>query len=188
MVLVIALLCALGFRVRGGLEIKGHKMPLNKYWFAVLFALCACYLHGWDLNYFIVVAIAARLSTQIVGWGKYVGACLSGQFDKTEVECYMIDKTLEPLYIKINGKQYNLVDKGFLYGVVALGLRGLILSFIIGLALQSIPFMLCGWCMGLVYYLVGLYSRKVKALTKGGWNLSEWVFGFYLGLILWFVI
>lgn len=59
------------------------------------------------------------------------------------------------------------------------------MTFIIGLALRSVPFMLTGLSMGTVYYLGGLFARKVlKKYDKTGWDLSEIIFGGYLALCL----
>lgn len=194
--MLTALLCSLGFRIRGGLgERWGWKFPLNKYWFAAIFASCYVHLTGWDLNRFLVMFIAARLSTQLAGWGEYCGCVLglvNPQSDREDLP--KVDHILDNMKWDAHGVKiwkwtihipaFNLLDHSILFGWLGLTVRGLYLSFIIGLALQSIPFMLCGLAMGTIYWLNGLFSRKVYTLCKGGWNASEWEFGFYLGLIL----
>lgn len=202
--IAIVLLCALGFRIRGGLgERWGWKFPLNKYWFALIFSACDAWLNGWDLNRFAVMFIAARLSTQLAGWGEFVG-CVLGKsqpqpdrkdfpkvddmLDNMNWEAHDVKVDLSDWYFPykttIHIPAFNLLDHSILFGWLGLTIRGLYLSFIIGLALQSIPYMLCGAAMGTIYWLCGLFSRKVYPLYKGGWNVSEWLYGAYLGLML----
>lgn len=193
---VIVLLCALGFRIRGGLgERWGWKFPLNKWWFAVIFSLCAAYLHGWDQNYQLVLMIAARLSTQLAGWGEYVGCVLGlAQPQPDREDLPKVDHILDNMKwdahdVKvwkwtIHIPAFNLLDHAILFGWLGLTIRGLYMTFIIGLALQSIPFMLCGLAMGTIYWLCGLFSRKVYPLYKGGWNIAELIYGGYLGWML----
>lgn len=208
--LIIGLLCALGFCIRGGLgERWGWKFPLNKFWFAGIFSACDAWLHGWSLNRFAVMFIAVRLSTQLAGWGEYVG-CVLGirkpQKDredfpkvdhildnmKWEAQDFKIDFTIHIPFTKwdipfkktIHVPAFNLLDHPILFGWLGLSIRGLYMTFIIGLALQSIPFMLCGLAMGTIYWLAGLFSRKVYPLYKGGWNIAEIAYGFYLGMML----
>lgn len=194
---LISLLCALGFRIRGGLgERWGWKFPLNKWWFAVIFSLCAAYLHGWDQNYQLVLMIAARLSTQLAGWGEYVGCVLGiaepqpDREDLPKVDHIMDNMKWDAHDVKVwkwtvHIPAFNLLDHAILFGWLGLTIRGLYMTFIIGLALQSIPFMLCGLAMGTIYWLCGLFSRKVYPLYKGGWNIAELIYGGYLGWMLW---
>lgn len=193
---IIVSLCALGFRIRGGLgERWGWKFPLNKWWFAVIFSLCAAYLHGWDQNYQLVLMIAARLSTQLAGWGEYVGCVLGIAEPQPEREDLpKVDHILDNLHWEardvkvwkwtVRVPAFNLLDHAILFGWLGLTVRGLYMTFIIGLALQSIPFMVCGVAMGTIYWLVGLFSRKVYPLYKGGWNIAELIYGAYLGWML----
>ena len=59
------------------------------------------------------------------------------------------------------------------------------MTFIIGLAMQNIPFMFVGLGMGICYGLSGLFARKVlKKYDKTGWNIGEWVYGFYIGSMM----
>ena len=76
--LIITAINSLANRIRGGLDIPFTKknFPLHKAYFALAFALSACYLKGWNLNYFTVVFIGTFLGTQLCGWGEYKGCCL----------------------------------------------------------------------------------------------------------------
>ncbi|MBP5698683.1 MAG: hypothetical protein J6W96_04070 [Alphaproteobacteria bacterium] len=193
---IISLLNAFGFRVRGGLgERWGFKFPLNKWWFAVIFSLCTAYLQGWDQNYQLVLMIATRISTQIAGWGEYVGCVLgiaqpqSDREDLPKVDHILDNMKWEAHDVKvwkwtIHVPAFNLLDHGVLFGWLGLTIRGLYMTFIIGLALRSIPFMLCGLAMGSIYWFAGWLYRKGLNDGKGGWNIGEWLYGFYLGLML----
>lgn len=181
--ILIVLICSLCFRIRGGLRIPftDKKFPLNKFWFALGFAGCWCWLNGWNLNSFAVIAIATYVSTSAFGWGEFAGSVLGIGKPSERSDCPMVDDIVDNLVIC----GHKLVDYPIAFGWVGLSMRGLILSFIIGLALNSIPFMLYGLAMGSVYYVCGLFARKVlKKMDKTGWNISEWVFGAYLGLCL----
>lgn len=186
--LLIVLGCAFCFRVRGGLRIPhtDKKFPLNKYWFAIFFALSACFLRVWSFNFFLVTAIAARLSTQIYGWGEALGCvCGISKPDPERKDCELIDDIMDCARITIKGREFKLIDFPIFWGWCWVSLRGLIMTFIIGLALNSIPFMLCGLAMGTVYYLCGLFVRKVlKKFDKTGWNIGEIFWGMTLGLML----
>jgi hypothetical protein len=191
---LIPFLCSLGFRIRGGLgERWGWKFPLNKYWFAGIFALCACWLKGWDWNYFLVTFIAARLSTQLAGWGEFVWCAIGmgvpdpNRSDFAEADEFVDNFEIQERDIKIwkwniHIPHFKLSDYPKLFGVVGLTFRGVYLSFIIGLALQSIPYMVWGLPMGLIYYIGGCLFRLGLDDKKNGWNISEYLFGFYLGL------
>lgn len=192
--MLIVLLCALGFRIRGGLgERWGWKFPLNKYWFAGIFAACDAWLNGWELNRFVVMFIAARLATQLAGWGEFVGCALGKSQPQPDRKDFpKVDDMLDNMKwcahdVKvwkwtIHIPAFDLLDHSILFGWLGLTIRGLYLSFIIGLALQSIPFMLWGAAMGTIYWICGLFSRKVYPLYKGGWNVSEICMGAWLGL------
>lgn len=191
---LIPLLSALGFRIRGGLgERWGWKFPLNKYWFAAIFALCACWLKGWDWNYFLVVFIATRLSTQLAGWGEGNGCALGvSKPDPNRIDMYEADEFCNNFEIQerdikiwkwnIHIPHFKLIDHPQLWGVTYLTIRGVYLSFIIGLALNSMPFMVWGTAMGVIYWFAGWLYRKGLNDGKSGWNIGEWLFGFYLGI------
>lgn len=183
--LLYILISGLMFRIRGGLKIKGHKLPLCKWWFAVWFACLSCILRGWGLNTFLVVLIATRLATQLCGWGEVKGcACGIGKPNPDRKDFPEVDEFID----NFEYKGWRLIDHPILFGVVGLTFRGVYLSFIIGLALNSIPFMLCGAFWGLECYLCGLFARKVlKKMDKTGWNADEYCVGGWLALnlILW---
>ena len=193
---LIPFLCSLGFRIRGGLgERWGWKFPLNKFWFAGIFSACDAWLHGWDLNRFSVMFIAVRLSTQLAGWGEFVGCVLGiAQPQPDREDLPKVDHILDNMKwdahdVKvwkwtIHIPDFNLLDHGVLFGWLGLTVRGLYMTFIIGLALQSIPFMLCGLAMGSIYWFAGWLYRLGLNDGKGGWNIGEWLYGFYLGLML----
>lgn len=181
-------LSALTFRIRGGLRIPftDKKFPLCKWWFAVWFAILACILKGWSLNFFIIMTIATMVSTSCYGWGEAVSCvCGVGKVNPDRKDCELIDDIMDNAKITIKGKTYSLTDFPILWGWCWVSLRGLILSFIMGLAINSIPFMLCGLAMGTIYYLGGLFARKVlKKNDKTGWNISEICWGMALGIFL----
>lgn len=184
--LIISFLSAFGFRVRGGLDIPftNKNFPLNKFWWAFIFAGCAKYLYQGDWNLYWVVFLATLISTQVYGWGEYCGCALSGNKPTERSDCDLVDDIVDNLKISCKGKVYKLTDYPYLFGVVGLSLRGLIISFLIGLSLNNIPFMIYGLAMGFIYYLCGLFSRKVIPLEKDGWCCAEWCFGYYIGLML----
>lgn len=191
---LIPFLCGFGFRVRGGLfERQWRRLPLNKWWFATIFALCAYWLKGWEWNYFWVVFIAARLSTQLAGWGEFVGCAIGAakpqpeRSDFAEADEFVDNFEIQERDIKIwkwniHIPHFKLTDYPQLFGVVGLTFRGVYLSFIIGLALQSIPYMVWGLPMGVIYWFAGWLYRKGLDDGKSGWNIGEWLFGPYLGL------
>lgn len=182
--LLIECISSFLWRVRGGLKFLGHKLPLNKVWFALFYAGAFCYLDGWDLNTFTVVAIATLVSYQEYGWGEYVGCVLGVSKPSERSDCSLVDDIVDTLKITWKGKVYKLTDYPVLFGLVGLSLRGLILTFTIGLAIQNIPYMLTGLAMGSIYWLGGWICRHIKDDGKNGWNWAEWLFGFYLGLVL----
>lgn len=186
--LLISLIDSFLWRVRGGWRIPytNKKVFLNKLWFAVAFGIEAGILKGWNWNFVIITALATWVSYQAYGWGEYVScACGVGTPNPNRRDCELVDNIVDSLVIKFKGKVYKLTDYPILFGWVGLSLRGLILSFIIGLALNSMPFMVCGLAMGTIYWLAGLIARKIlKKYDKTGWNLGEICFGFYLGLCL----
>lgn len=185
---LISLLDSFLWRVRGGLRIPftDKEFPLCKLWFAIAFGIEAGLLKGWNWNFVIITALATLVSYQAYGWGEYIGCvCGVGKPNPDRSDCDLVDNIVDNLVIKFRGKVYKLTDYPILFGWVGLSLRGLILSFIIGLALNSIPFMICGLAMGTVYWIAGIIARKIlKKFDKTGWNLGEWFFGAYLGLML----
>lgn len=194
---LISCLCSLGFRIRGGLgERWGWKFPLNKWWFAAIFASCSTWLYDcWEWNFFWVLFIAARLSTQLAGWGEYVGCVLGmAQPQPDREDLPKVDHILDNMKwdahdVKVwkwtvHIPAFNLLDHGVLFGWLGLTVRGLYMTFIIGLAQQSIPFMLCGLAMGSIYWFAGWLYKLGLDDKKCGWNIGEWLYGFYLGVML----
>lgn len=182
--LIIALIDSFLWRVRGGLRMyKDKKFPLNKLWFAIAFGIEAGLLKGWNWNFVIITAIATLVSYQVYGWGEYIGCLLCGDKPSERSDCDLVDDIVDNLKIGCKGKVYKLTDYPVAWGWLGLSLRGLILTFIIGLALNSIPFMISGFAMGTVYWLGGQFNKLIDD-GKCGWKWAEWFFGFYLGLML----
>lgn len=180
---LICLVSSFLWRVRGGLKFWGHKVPLNKLWFAPFFGGAYCYLTGWSWNVFAIVSLATFVSYQAYGWGEYIGCLLCGSKPSERSDCDMVDEIVDSLKITWKGKVYKLTDYPVLFGWVGLSLRGLILSFIIGLGMQNFWFMLVGLGMGTVYWLGGLVNKLIDD-GKCGWRWAEWLFGLYLGIML----
>lgn len=183
--MLVALLNALGFRARGGLGEKwGWRLPLCKWWFAVIWTGCFIYLtknHDWtSFDYWqriISVFIGARLSTQFCGWGEAVGCALGlREPDPKEMNELDFDEFCD-------SKPY-LLKHPQLYGIVWLTLRGVLLSYLIASPMNNLLLMLAGAPMGLIYWFSGWLYRKGLNDGKGGWRIAEWLYGFYLGLML----
>jgi hypothetical protein len=172
------------WRVRGGLRINDKKLPLNKIWFALVFAAEFCYMTGWDWNIFIIVSLAVFVSYQAFGWGEYIGCLLTGTKPTERSDCSLVDDIVDTLKITYKGKVYKLTDYPRLFGWVGTSLRGLIMTFIIGLPMLDIPFMLCGLAMGTVYGIGGLIDHYVIKDGKFGWCWAEYLWGLALGIFL----
>lgn len=190
---VLVLIGGLMYRIRGGLDMPftDKHFPLNKLWWATYCTFVCWYLFGYDLTLLVTCWIACRMSTQIAGWSKYVVACTQGKLkDLFEIEVYTIDKIVNSLHITIKGKKIYLYEYPFLYGIIAMGMRGLLLTFIVGLCFHSVPYMLSGACLGLVYYCGGLIDRHIYPDGKGGWNWSEYLVGmvFTIFNLIWWKI
>ena len=176
------------YRIRGGLDMPftDKHFPLNKLWWATYCTFVCWYLYNWTTETWIWTLlitcwIACRMSTQIAGWSKYVvAACMGKLKDPFEIEVYTIDRVVNSLHITIKGKVIHLYDYPFLYGIVSMGMRGLLLTFIVGLCFRSVPYMLSGALLGVIYWLGGLTDRHIISDGKGGWNISEIYTGMYL--------
>ncbi len=122
---------------------------------------------------------------QQFGWGTYIGALFGTAPSQAEVP--QIDEIVNSVRITLHGKVVRLSEYPRLWGFAALGLRGLMWSFFIGLAVRSIPVMLCGALMPLCYLFGEAIDRRL--LRKGGktaWNLGEWLWGAALtGFVVW---
>ena len=102
-------------------------------------------------------------------------------------EVPQIDEIVNSVKFTFKGKTVYLSEYPRVWGFAALALRGLMWSFFIGLALQSVPVMVCGVLMPVCYALTGFLDRMV--IKKGGktaWNLGEWLWGAVLtAFVLW---
>lgn len=186
MIYLYALISAIAFRIRGGLRIPftDKKFPLCKWYFATWFACLAVILKGWNWQYFAIMLIASRMSTCIAGWGEAVGCALGlGGVNPNRNDYLDFDEFCDNFHIG----SWKLVDHPQLFGVVWLTLRGLLLSFLIGLGANSVLYILWGAPMGLIYWLSGWFARKVKDDGKHGWYYAELLYGYWLGLgaLLW---
>ncbi len=178
------IISAITFRIRGGLRVFGKKFPLNKLWFAAWFACLRCILKGWYIKSWLVMFIASRMATQICGWGEAVGCALGvGKPNPNRNDYLDFDEFCDNFHIG----DWKLIDHPQLFGVVWLTLRGILLTFLIGLATNSIFYMIWGAPMGLIYWLSGWFARTVKDDGKNGWYYAEYIFGGYLslGAFLW---
>jgi len=203
--IAVMVICGLTFRIRGGLRMPGtdKKFTLNKWWFGVGLAFCACWLTGkWSWQYAVILTIAGYYSTAQAGWGEAVGIILrwAGPLNPDRQDMPQVDEFLENFEIKereikigkyliLHIPHYKLIDHPRTFAVCFLIARGFFISFIIGLALPSISYLPVGIMMPVWYYLAGLYSRKVKQLEKNGWSAAEaYLFGPFLGLMLYICI
>jgi hypothetical protein len=184
-VLLISFLSSLLWRVRGGLKIKGKKLPSNKVWYAVFYAVYSCFYYEPSVSVFLVGFLASYSAYQLYGWGAYIGGLIhGGSFNREkDAECELIDDLLYPCRITYKGKVYWLKDYGRAFGFVGTCLTGLIISFLWGLHLNSLAVMVSGLGMGVCYYL-GYLLNKVIPEQKAGWGYGEWIDGFFKGAVL----
>lgn len=182
---LICLLSSLLWRVRGGLRIPftDKKFPLNKLWFALFYSGAYWYLKGWDLNSYIIGAIATLVSYQEYGWGEYVACVLGGGKVSERTDCPLVDDIVDNMKITWKGVTYKLTDYPVLFGWVGLSLRGGLMTYMIGLGFQNIPYMFTGLLMGTVYWIGGRIGKIIPD-GKNGWNWAEWLYGGALGLCL----
>lgn len=199
--LLIILTSSFLWRVRGGLKIKGKKLPANKIWYSVFFAIYSCFYLLPDMQIFAMAFIDCYTSYQLYGWGEYISGLLKGwSFDREkQAECELIDDLLYPCRITFGEKSakwfnillgwtglhaepktYWLKDYGHLFGFCGTSLTGLIITFLWGLFLNDFWVMVSGLGMGVCYAIGGLINNE----GKNGWNIGEWIFGGYLGAIL----
>lgn len=186
-ILVYSLISGLMFRIRGGLRIlfTNKKFPLCKWWFAIWFACLSCILNGWSLKHWIVMFIASKMATCICGWGEAVGCALGISKPNPNRTDYLdFDEFCDNFHIG----NWKLVDHPQLFGVVWLTMRGVLLTFLIGLAANSLLYILWGAPMGLIYWFAGYINRHVRDDGKYGWYRAEWLFGAYLSLGLFTVV
>lgn len=194
MIWLIPFIVALGFRIRGGLgERSGHKLPANKLWYGAFFACCACALRGWSVNYWLLNFISCYFAVMFAGWGEYVGCALGvSKPQENRSDFAQADEILDNLEIQerdikiwkwnIHITHFKLTDHPVAFGILGLTFRGLFISFITGMSLDSIPYMLTGSAMGIIYWFSGWLYRKGINDGKSGWNIGEWLYGFWQGL------
>lgn len=198
---LISLIDSFLWRVRGGWRIPytDKKVFLNKIWFAIAFGIEAGILKGWDWALVITTMIATLFSYQSYGWGEYIGCLLCGSKPYPErSDCDLVDDIVDSLRITINARDikiwkftlhipqinWKLSDHPVAWGWLGLSLRGLLLTFFIGLALNSIWFMPTGFAMGTVYWLGGWTCRHIYDDGKNGWRWAEIFWGMVLGIFL----
>lgn len=185
--LILIVLSSFLWRVRGGLRIFNKKIPLNKIWYSVFFAVFCCFYFLPNVEIFILGFITCYASYQLYGWGLYIGRLLVGGELKPNLkqytECELIDDLLYSLHITIKGNKYELYKFPKLFGFIGTSLTGLIIAFLWGILLNNILFIVSGLAMGVCYWLGGKLE-KIKPLGKNGWNWGEWIFGAYLGAML----
>lgn len=162
-------------RVRGGLfDFGGNKL---------LFPFFLGLTTG-DARVGLCTFIAAYVGQQF-GWGTYIGALYGTKPAQAEVP--QIDEIVNSARITLKGKTTYLAEYPVWWGFAALGLRGLLWSFLTGLAVNSVPAMVCGLLMPVCYGATGLIDKQL--LKKGGktaWNLGEWLWGAVLtGFVIW---
>lgn len=62
--MINSLISSLLWRIRGGLEIKGKKLPFNKIWYAFFIGVF-CYIKGKGLEVSVNAGIATFVSYQL---------------------------------------------------------------------------------------------------------------------------
>lgn len=176
--LIVCALSALFWRIRGGL----WGLPTNKIWFALFVSFVACIKQKWQVEFFANVAVATFVAHQLNSWGVYIGRLLQGGTVDPEKdrENPIVDELILPLHITIKGQKFYLYQFPKWYGFAGTTITGLMITYLMGLALGSFWFGFAGAGMGLCYWLGSIIDR-LKPDGKGGWNWGEWIFGFYLG-------
>lgn len=183
---LFVLISALLWRIRGGLW-KAY-IPANKIWYAGAFAACGYFLFGNSLEAALIGFAACYASYQAFGIGLYVGRLLHGGAINPNLvqyrECELIDDLLYSLHITIKGQKYWLYQFPKVFGFVGTTLSGLVITFLWGLYFGSVGVMVSGLAMGLCYWVGGLLNKWIPE-EKGGWGYGEYIFGAYLGAVLW---
>lgn len=165
--ILIVISSALLWRIRGGLRVKGKKLPANKIWYAVFFAVLSCINFCFTAENFTIAFIDSYASYQLYGWGAYLGCLLMGS--TPHAECELIDDLLR-----------KLENKPKLWGFCGICLTGLIITFLWGLFWADLWLMLSGLVMGPCYWIGG----KINNEGKNGWNIGEIIFGSAIGAVL----
>lgn len=162
-------------RVRGGL----FDIPCNKLFYPLFFGFLCSYAGGWNVSGLVSGFLACYVGQQIAGWGAYIGALTVGA--KPAAECQMIDDIVNAARISFKGRSWYLKDYPRAWGFAALTLRGLVWTFLIGLAFQSLAIMASGLLMPVCYLLptLALWYTKYNQ-DKTAWNIGEWLWGLNL--------
>ena len=185
--LLIVVVSALLWRIRGGLRFWGHKAPLNKIWYAVFIGVL-CFLKNKGIEISVNATISTYVAYQLNSWGLYIGRlCLGGEIGD-ERENPLIDEIIFPLHITIKGKTYYLCQFPHLFGFVGTTMTGAMVTYLMGLGMADFWFGFTGLGMGLCYLLGHLVSKYIYDDGKGGWKWSEWIFGTYMGAVLAWVL
>lgn len=178
---IFILSSSLLWRIRGGLRFDDKKLPANKIWYAVFFALCGYFYFG-NIQSAVIGFIACYTSYQLYGWGLYIGRLLMGGklYPNLNRECELIDDLLYSCRVSFKGKTVWLYDYPRLFGFCGTTLTGLIITFLWGLYWGSLPLMVSGLGMGICYWLGGQLNKLIPE-EKSGWGYGEYIFGAYLG-------
>lgn len=162
--LALSALGALLFRIRGGLV----DIIANKIYFPVFIGIVYSYLYSWSINLGLLGFVTAYVAQQIVGWGEYRGALVSGT--SPAPECALIDDVLN--------KSTWLKEHIRVWGFCGCALRGLLSSFLFGLLSHSFIIGISGLLVGLCYLLPTLVLWHTKwHNTKVAWNIGEYLEG-----------
>ena len=159
-------------RVRGGLF---ENLKFNKIFFPI-FVGCLGLISEASIASFLSKFIAGYVGQQIAGWGAYVGSLTTGA--KPSEECSLIDDLINECRITLLGKVFYLKDFPRTWGFCGLLLRGLLWSYIVGTAFNSIPVMVSGVLMPVCYLIPTLILWHTSHnQDKTAWNLGEWIWG-----------
>lgn len=155
-------------RVRGGLF---KWLPANKIFYPIFLSLIG--YPDWRLC--LSIFVGAFTGQQICGWGKYISALTVAKLNREEIEVYSIDEICNKYFL----------NRPRIYGFVALSLRGLIWTSGIGLAINTLWYILIGLLMPVAYTIPTLLLLKTKHNEdKTAWNLGEWIWGFIMTFFL----
>lgn len=171
------------YAIRGGINMPftNKSYPLNKWWWAIYVCLLSGILVGWNWKLQLTAFIAGKTCTACCGWGRYLGAIISGVINWDDKDNLNINDIIDNLKIKIKGNVYWLKDFPRLYGIVGMSLRGGLLTFILGLCFHSMLYMCVGLSLGIVYW-IATYINKLYDLGRGGWTWGEICTGMLLSL------
>ena len=183
--LILACIGSFLWRVRGGLEFNGREVPFNKIWFALFVGFFSMLSKDEGIECFANVSIATFVAHQLNSWGVYIGRLLQGGSvdPEKDKENPLVDELILPLRITIKGQKFYLYQFPKWYGFAGTTITGLMITYLMGLALGSFWFGFSGVGMGICYWL-GSMIDHIKPDGKSGWNWGEWIFGFYIGVCL----